>query len=51
VYVYYDFALQGRRFRAVYKGVLALGLVVVYVYYDCDLQGVGLGAVCFKQEC
>jgi hypothetical protein len=38
-YVYCDFALQGRSFRVVYKGVLGLWLIMVYVYCDFVLQG------------
>jgi hypothetical protein len=48
VYVYYDFALQGRRFRVVYKGVLGLGLIIVHLYYDFALQSRGLGL--FRRE-
>jgi hypothetical protein len=39
VYVFYDFALQGRRLRVVYKGVLGLGLIMVYLYFDVALHG------------
>jgi hypothetical protein len=39
VYLYYEFALQGRMFRVVYKGVLGLGLIMVYLYYECAWQG------------
>jgi hypothetical protein len=39
VYLYYDCALQGRRFRVAYKGALGLGLATVYLYYGCALQG------------
>jgi hypothetical protein len=45
VYVYYDFALQGRRFRDIYTGVLGLGLITVHVYDDFELQGVRLRVV------
>jgi hypothetical protein len=41
----YDVVLQGRRFRAVKKEVLGLGLIMVHVYYDFALQGRRLGVV------
>jgi hypothetical protein len=36
VHLYYDFALQGRRCRAV--GVLGLRLIMVHLYDDFALQ-------------
>jgi hypothetical protein len=33
VHLYYDFALQGKRFRVVYKGVLGLWLIKVCVCF------------------
>jgi hypothetical protein len=39
VYVYDEFALQARRFRVVYKGVLGLGLITMYCYYDVAVPG------------
>jgi hypothetical protein len=43
--VYYEFALQGRRFRVVYKGVLGLGWIMLYLYYDVALTGMRLRVV------
>jgi hypothetical protein len=37
VHVHYEFVLQGRRFKAFYKGVLGLGLIVAHVYYEFAL--------------
>jgi hypothetical protein len=45
VYVYYEFALQGRRLRVVYTGVLGLGLLVAHLYYDFVWQGMRLRVV------
>jgi hypothetical protein len=39
VYLYYEFALQGKRFKIIYKGVLGLGLIMMHVYYDFALPG------------
>jgi hypothetical protein len=39
VYLYYEFALQGRRFRVVKKGIFGLGLIMVYDYYIFASQG------------
>jgi hypothetical protein len=39
VHLYYDFALQVRRFRVVLKRVLGLGLIVMHFSYDFILQG------------
>jgi hypothetical protein len=39
VHLYYEFALQGRRFRVVHQGVLGLGLMLVHLYYHVVLQG------------
>jgi hypothetical protein len=38
VHLYYDFALQGKRFRVVKNGVLGVGVIMVYVYYEFALQ-------------
>jgi hypothetical protein len=38
-HLYYNFALQSRMLRVVYKGLLGLGLIMVYLYYDVALQG------------
>jgi hypothetical protein len=38
VHLYYDVALQGKRFRVVYRGVLGLGLIMGHLYYDFALQ-------------
>jgi hypothetical protein len=37
VYFYYEFVLQGMRFRVLDKGVLGLGLIVVYLYFEFAL--------------
>jgi hypothetical protein len=41
----YDFALRSRRLRALYKGVLGLGLIIVFfcfMIFLCEVGGLGL---------
>jgi hypothetical protein len=48
VYLYYEFALQGRMLRVVYMGVLGFRLIMVYLYYEFPVHGMRLRV--FKRE-